>query len=379
MNEKTRAAHRIAVISQTPPPVHGATLMTERLLVSLAETGYPVKLVDRRFSRSVSEIGAPSVRKLFAVAGLAARVLRAVLCWRPTATIFFATTRPGSFAVDWMLSELLRLSRGRVILYLHSVGFRDLAARGRPWRWMVRRLFSAPRIRVVCLGASLTADVPARIQRERIVLIPNTPADLPAGLADLGAHPDTSRPGEPSVLYLSNFIEGKGADVFARVVGMLRNEHPSARFLMAGNAGDPGMAARVTDELTAAGAQDRVELLGSVSGAHKWSTIGSATCLAFTSQLWEAQPLTIIEALACGVPVVAFRAGGMPDLIVDGENGFLVEQGDVGAFAERVSALCADQALRARMSAAARASFCERYSAEAFARAWDAQLAGGAL
>lgn len=377
MSSGQRGAQRVAVISQTPPPVHGATLMTERLLVSLADLGYPVRLIDRRFSRTVAEIGGRSPRKLLAAGGLVLRTLGTVLRWRPRATIFFATTRPGSFVVDWMLSEVLRLSRGRVILYLHSVGFADLEARGRVWRWMVRRLFSSRRVEVVCLGASLTPDVPARIPRDRIALIPNTPADLPAELAGRGAAPvPVTATGDPQVLYLSNFIAGKGADVFARIVGMLHREHPSARFRMAGNAGDPALAARVSAELEAHDARSRVELLGSVAGPAKWNTIGSATCLAFTSQLWEAQPLTIIEALACGVPVVAFRAGGMPDLIVDGENGFLVDSGDVGAFADRVGALCSDAALQRRMAAAARASFCRRYSAEAFAGAWDAQLSG---
>ncbi|GAB3573145.1 hypothetical protein GCM10027406_01160 [Leifsonia lichenia] len=380
-----RAPVRVAVISQVPPPVHGATLMTERLLVSLAEMGHPVRLIDRRFSRSVAEIGARSARKLFAVIGLVLRTVRTVLCWRPHATVFFATTRPGSFVVDWALSEVLRLSRGRVILYLHSVGFADLEARGGAWRWMVARLFSSPRIEVVCLGASLTSDVPARVPRDRIVLIPNTPVDLPTALpGESGAREATNRTGsaelppETSVLYLSNFIAGKGADVFARIVGMLHRELPSTAFLMAGNAGDPAMAATVTAELDAQDARSRVELLGSVSGAAKWGAIGSATCLAFTSELWEAQPLTIIEALACGVPIVAFRAGGMRDLIVDGENGFLVEPGDIGAFAERVATLCSDPATRQRMAEAARASFLERYSALAFATAWEACLAGGA-
>lgn len=147
---------------------------------------------------------------------------------------------------------------------------------------------------------------------------------------------------------------------------------------MAGNPGNPAMAVRVSAELEAAQAQPAVDLLGPVSGADKWHAIGSATCLAFTSQLWEAQPLTIVEAFACGVPVVAFRAGGMPDLIVDGENGFLVDAGDVAGFAERVGLLCSDPAVRRRMADRARLSFCEQYSAQAFAGAWDVLLLQGA-
>ena len=64
--------------------------------------------------------------------------------------------------------------------------------------------------------------------------------------------------------------------------------------------------------------------------------------------------LAALEAMACEVPVVASNVGGLPELIVDGETGFLCELDDIDAFTDRTRALLTDDDLHARMSAASR-------------------------
>ena len=76
----------------------------------------------------------------------------------------------------------------------------------------------------------------------------------------------------------------------------------------------------------------------------------------------EGTPVTAIEALAAARPVVATRVGGVPDVIRDGQDGFLVEVGDPGALAERLAQLAADPELRERMGAAGRERVLARYA-----------------
>jgi len=78
----------------------------------------------------------------------------------------------------------------------------------------------------------------------------------------------------------------------------------------------------------------------------------------------EGTPVSVIEALAARRPVVASRVGGVPDVVRDGVDGFLVEPGDVGAFAARLADLAGDPALRARMGDAGRARVLERYAVD---------------
>ena len=78
----------------------------------------------------------------------------------------------------------------------------------------------------------------------------------------------------------------------------------------------------------------------------------------------EGTPVSAIEALAGGRPVVATDVGGVPDVVRDGVDGFLVEPGDVDALADRLAELAADPELRRRMGEAGSASVRERYSVE---------------
>jgi glycosyltransferase involved in cell wall biosynthesis len=95
---------------------------------------------------------------------------------------------------------------------------------------------------------------------------------------------------------------------------------------------------------------------------------------------WEAFPISIVEAMACGVPQVATAVGGVPEAVDEGETGYLCPPGDREALAERVAALLADAPLRERMSAASRDRFEHNFSLEKMvakiAAVYDETLAG---
>jgi glycosyltransferase involved in cell wall biosynthesis len=78
----------------------------------------------------------------------------------------------------------------------------------------------------------------------------------------------------------------------------------------------------------------------------------------------EGTPVSVIEALAAGTPVVATRVGGVPDVVRHGEDGFLVEPGESEAFADRLAQLARDPALRERFGAAGRARVLPRYAVD---------------
>jgi glycosyltransferase involved in cell wall biosynthesis len=78
----------------------------------------------------------------------------------------------------------------------------------------------------------------------------------------------------------------------------------------------------------------------------------------------EGTPVVAIEALAAGRPVVATAVGGVPDVVREGVDGFLVEPGDLVGLAERLERLAADPELRARMGAAGRARVVPRYAVD---------------
>ncbi|HEX9655858.1 MAG TPA: glycosyltransferase family 4 protein, partial [Bacteroidota bacterium] len=87
--------------------------------------------------------------------------------------------------------------------------------------------------------------------------------------------------------------------------------------------------------------------------------------------LWEGLPVALVEAMAVGKPVVATAVSGTPEVVTDGETGFLVEPKNVDQLAERITRLIEDPSLRDRMGRAARIRVKEKFSAATMIRATE--------
>ena len=109
------------------------------------------------------------------------------------------------------------------------------------------------------------------------------------------------------------------------------------------------------------GLDDRTEFLGHRDDIGE--LLSKVDLLALPSTL-EATPYVILEAMSAGIPVVASAVFGIPELVTDGETGFLVEAGDSGGFARSISRLFSDTELFRRVSREAKRDFEKRFTIE---------------
>jgi glycosyltransferase involved in cell wall biosynthesis len=96
-----------------------------------------------------------------------------------------------------------------------------------------------------------------------------------------------------------------------------------------------------------------------------------ATDVFVLSSDWEGNPLSVMEAMASGLPIVSTAVGGVPDMFEDGRHGFLVRVGDVGALSRSMSALLGDSVKRKRFGAAAAQRAREKYDVSAMVHAYE--------
>jgi len=101
------------------------------------------------------------------------------------------------------------------------------------------------------------------------------------------------------------------------------------------------------------GMEDRVRFVGRVTTDELPRVLGASDLCVLTSDS-EGLPTSLLEAMACGLPVVAASVGGIPELVINGETGLLVPPGDVEALTEAIRAVEADDRLRERMGRAGR-------------------------
>jgi N-acetyl-alpha-D-glucosaminyl L-malate synthase BshA len=160
---------------------------------------------------------------------------------------------------------------------------------------------------------------------------------------------------EKILLHISNFRPVKRVLDCIRILAEVRREGP-VHLLMAGDGPDRGSAERLAREL---GVEHDVTFLGKQD--HVERLIPKAHVLLMPSEL-EAFGLAALEGMACGLVPVATDAGGVPELITNGHDGFLEPVGDIGAQAGRVLELLSNNSLFERISTAARQTAVERFS-----------------
>lgn len=163
----------------------------------------------------------------------------------------------------------------------------------------------------------------------------------------------------PTLLYLGRLKRYKRVDLVVRALARLRDRGMDARLVIAGRGDHEPELRRLISKL---GLQDAVEMPGFVSEEEKRRLFRQAWVHVLTSPR-EGWGITNLEAAACGTPTVASDSPGLRDSVVDGETGFLVPHGDVGALADRLGRLLTDADLRRRLGMQARA-FAERFSWE---------------
>ncbi|GAA4694393.1 glycosyltransferase family 4 protein [Nocardioides conyzicola] len=332
--------------------------------VGLAARGHDSHVVGPRTPRSDAATAAgvtwhdvPVVSKRDLRGGVAsARRLRAL---RPD-VVHLQDRRAG-----WLgraLAPTLRARQGRtgVVYTLHGVadGLSDLVAgnaraaerrRRDGWYYLTgeRAITRWGRGRVVVPSAAVAAYAV-----EHVGLPPGIVDVVPNGVDPrrFGGHRSTT--GDPVAVWVGVLAPVKRVDLLLDAVAAV----PRLRLLVVGDGPLRGEVERRCEASDLAG---RVELAGWVDDPA--ASLASADLYALTSDA-ENCPLSLLEAMATGLPVVATTVGGVPEVVRDGVDGLLCPAGDVGAVAGALGRLTAEPYLRTMFGAAARERILDGYT-----------------
>ena len=211
------------------------------------------------------------------------------------------------------------------------------------------------------------------------------PALAPAMLRDLPSKADAraalSLPQDaPVVLFLGNYSPWKGADVLLKAFERVRRSVPDAVLLTAW--GEPyewsgNRRAELLDLVQALGLQGSVRQSGILPDVRVALRAADVLASPFrcTCKVLD-YPLSILEAMACGLPVVSTSVGGIPEILGRDGRGTTVPPGDEGALADALAGLLADPAEARGIGARGHAWVRERFAVDGVGRALDALYSG---
>lgn len=232
-----------------------------------------------------------------------------------------------------------------VVAHEHTWSFEGQAARRLADRHVVARFSDAVIAVSEADRARMVADV--GMPADRVVLVHNGiggsgPGDVEAVARELGL-----RPGAPVLVQTATLRPQKAVEVMIAATAIIRQAHPDVRLLIAGD----GDLARVRTVAAEHGVADAVVLLGARNDVADLLACANVGVL---SSDFEGMPLAVLEYMAAGLPVVATKVGGLPEMVREGETGFLVAARDPAALAQRVIGLLDDPELARQMGARGR-------------------------
>ncbi|MBA3894648.1 MAG: glycosyltransferase family 4 protein [Gemmatimonadales bacterium] len=321
--------------------------------------------VDATFPNRVDRLPL-AARRLRSLQGLLFWSRRAAVLARQCAVEFIwcGNMKPASYPAKWTMERLgtpfgVLLHGGDLLILQHQVHQSLLKRR------TARALLSSAAVLVA--NSQWTRERCLTLLRELEI----EPADDQVQVVPLGADHVFFRPGVDTaaararyglgegrwLLSVARLARHKGIDVALRALALLRDRYPDLRYAVVGTGEERGS---LEEEARHLGVGDQVRFLTDVPDRDLPAIYNCAEVYLGVSRLMEQRVegfgISLAEASACGVAVVAGRSGGIPEAVRDGETGLLVDAESADAVTEALRLLLDDAALRARFGGAGRRS-----------------------
>lgn len=345
-----------------PPPVHGAAMVGKYIIESaVINAHFTLDYINLSTSRNINEVGKNGIGKIINLIKIQLKLIRA-LCTRKYDLCYVTLTAAGpGFKKDLLVVVILKLFRKKIIYHFHNKG----VAAGSKNRFNDRLYrYAFTNTKSILLAPALYEDFKKYLKKENLYICPN---GIPRPNSFLQT--DLTRPARASgcrLVFLSNMIVEKGVLVLLEACRILKNREVDFECHFAGgwtNISEPEFNKLVANY----GLAENVYAHGPKFGAEKQNLFQTTDIFVLpTYYSNECFPLVLLEAMSYGLPVVSTEEGGIPDIVINNETGFIVRKRDETDLADRLEILIKDQALRKSFGAAGKKRFSELFTIETF-------------
>ncbi len=332
--------------------VGGAERMVTQLSISLAYLGVNVKVIslyDRKSTMNEVALDAGGIDSVYLSksAGFDGKMFRSLGKelgqWQPD------VIHTHRYVLRYLLPHL-PISKRRWVHTVHNVAHKEVDRVGR----VVHRAAFAAGVVPVAIAGEVARSVRTLYGLREVPLIPNGIDLTSFGVVNGVRLSWREREGiaDDRILFVAvgRLTVQKNHALLLEAFSRVADALPQAQLLIAGE-GElrPELERKVAEKRLGG----RVRLLGVRSDV---ADVLAASDVFVMSSDWEGHPLSVMEALAAGLPAISTDVGGVPELVVSEETGLLVAAGDVEAFSESMLRLGQSEELRTRMGQAARTS-----------------------
>lgn len=363
---------KVLFIMHMPPPVHGAAMVGQFIKDSEAiNAQFDCRYINLTTASGLNDIGKGGLRKYVKFFNKMREIRRVVNEWVPDLIYVTPCSAGAPFYKDFVLVEMVkRWTRDKnVVLHFHNKGVKT-----RQDRWLddklYRRFFKG--VKVILLSEGLYEDVKKYVLEDDILVCPNS---IPCAV-DNDACADEVEPNYvPRILWLTNLMRTKGLMEYLEALHILKDKGVSFKADFVGGTTVEMDETSFNNAVDSYSLNDCVTYYGRKYGHEKETFFKHADMFVLPSYT-EAFPLTTLEAMQHGLPIVATNVGGISAQVEDGVNGLLIGgktpimdntfRPDPNEIADALETLILEPQLREEMGRAGREKFEKEFTLERF-------------
>lgn len=351
----------------TPPPVHGASMVGDCIKRSeLVNSEFECKYINPSASNNVSEVGKVGIKKILFLFRLLLEIFNTIRQWKPDAVYYTPTSGGWGIYRDMITLAIVHLFNTKVILHMHNKGVSRNSGNAMN-RFVYRSIYKYAN--VILLADVLYDDIKMYVPKSRVSILPNgvrtvVSDDNCKKVMQKRAQKDDAF----SFLYLSNLIDEKGIFVLLEACKLLKERGCKFVCHYVGNSGDVSIES-FNSMVAEKQLDEYVFVDGPKYGDEKTPCFQNADAFVFPTHFnRECFPLVLLEAMQFGLPCISTFEGGIPEIISDGVNGFLVKQHDSVSLADKMQWMIVHREETLEMGHKSRGMFQQRFTQEIFER-----------
>lgn len=364
MSRKTKSfcqKPRVLISGHLPPPIGGMGTYYQILVNSSLGNYVTYQFVQTSsHKRDLATSGRLTISNLVSAIGDCARYTHAILSFHPQVA-HIGTAFGLSFLKNSYCVLLSRFLQKKVLLHPHCSFSYLYTDRSKLWQSFFRQIIRLTDGVIVLSNEwhQLEEIVPG----SKVHFLPNAidPSEF------LNAYnrrvSTTSSNKRVTVLYLGYLGKAKGTFDLIDAIRTVVDEGLLIRFKLVGSELSPGEMYQIKEKISAMNLQGSVDLIKPVLGEEKLELLENSDIFIYPSY-HEGIPMAVLEAMASGLPIIATKVGGLPDLVKNGVNGFLVKAAYPNGLAKAISTLAQNPGVRIAMGKNSQKMVLENYDIE---------------
>ena len=351
---------RVVVVGQTPPPFHGQSIMIDKMLQARI-SGVKLFHVRMGFSRDFGEMKRFRLRKVWELLRIIYGVARVRLLERAH-ILYYPPSGPDLLPVlrDIAILCATRWMFRKTIFHFHAGGLLEIyPCLPSVLKPLFKVAFTRPDVGIRL--SPFSPEDPRGLHAIREFIVPNGAED-PSSLGITLPNRGRNR-GLLQILFVGMISESKGASVLIQAAGILKSRNVDFRMKIVGRFASADFEREIKACIERLDLRDECLLVGQLTGTEKFKVFSEADIFCFPS--WyeaESFPVVLVEAMSFGLPIVSTRWRGIPSLVDDGVNGFLVEPRNAQDISDKLELLARGEDLRQRMGETGRTLFLNNFT-----------------